>query len=332
MARTTLNDVARLVGVSAKTVSNVVNSTGWVGEDVRQRVLDAIRELDYRPNLAARYLRQGKSGIVALALPDLRNPYFAELASYFVSAAQAKGRTVLVSQTGGSREVERAITEGEGLPALDALALSPLALTSDDLAQRRSTIPMVLLGEQAQFIESPAITHLVMPNVTAAQAAVQHLIDRGRRRIAVVGIQSKGPNASATLRAEGYHLALAANSFPADPQLAREVTDFSRIEGSRAMQSLIDAGIDFDAVFCFNDSLAFGVLTTLATNRIAVPDDVAVVGYDNVDESALTIPPLTTVEPSPKGIARRLFSLITADELQPGRHFIKHKLVIRESS
>jgi DNA-binding LacI/PurR family transcriptional regulator len=98
--RVTLADIAAQVGVSSKTVSNVVNGTGWVGAEVRARVEAAIEELGYRPNLAARHLRSGTSGVLALVLPSLAEPYFAELAAVFVDAAQARGLTVLVAQTG----------------------------------------------------------------------------------------------------------------------------------------------------------------------------------------------------------------------------------------
>ncbi|MFZ2750168.1 MAG: LacI family DNA-binding transcriptional regulator, partial [Propioniciclava sp.] len=101
MARVTLADVAARVGVSAKSVSNVVNGTGWVSDEVRARILDAIADLGYRPNLAARTLRGGHSGLIALVLPDLREPYFAEFASRFVTRAQRRALTVLIAQTGG---------------------------------------------------------------------------------------------------------------------------------------------------------------------------------------------------------------------------------------
>ena len=98
MARVTLADVAARVGVSAKSVSNVVdNGTGWVGDEMRRRILDTIDELGYRPNLAARQLRNGRSGLIALVLPDLREPYFAEFASQFIATAQQRSLTVLVA-------------------------------------------------------------------------------------------------------------------------------------------------------------------------------------------------------------------------------------------
>jgi DNA-binding LacI/PurR family transcriptional regulator len=127
MPRTTLKDVADRVGVSAKTVSNVVNGTGWVTDELRERVRAALVELGYRPNAAARQLRSGRSGMIALAIPELSQPYFAELAAELVRAAQERSITVLVNQTDGRADAERRISDGIDAPVMDGLIMSPLA-------------------------------------------------------------------------------------------------------------------------------------------------------------------------------------------------------------
>lgn len=149
MPRTTLKDVGARVGVSAKTVSNVVNGTGWVTDEVADRVRAAMAELGYRPNLAARQLRSGRSGMIALALPQLAQPYFAELASQLVRAAHERGITVLIQQTDSDVEAERRILSGIGAPAVDGLIMSPLTLGPADLYARTDPTPLLLLGEQA---------------------------------------------------------------------------------------------------------------------------------------------------------------------------------------
>ena len=156
MSRPTLKDVAERVGVSAKTVSNVVNGTGWVADDLKARVREALVEVGYRPNAAARHLRNGKSGMIALAVPELSQPYFAELASAIVRAASERSITVMVNQTDGDPENERIITEGIDAPAMDGLILSPLALSAADLEGRRDKTPLVLLGERSRT--SPSTT------------------------------------------------------------------------------------------------------------------------------------------------------------------------------
>jgi DNA-binding LacI/PurR family transcriptional regulator len=333
MGRVSLSAVADHVGVSAKTVSNVVNGTGRVGEEVRKRVQAAIIELGYRPNLAARHLRHGRSGLLALALPDLKEPYFAELASYFVSAAQERGRTVLVAQTGGDHATERALCSGEDLPAIDALVMSPLALTLADLEHREQAPPLVLLGEQAEAILSADVLHIGMANVPAARAAVEYLIGRGRRRIAAIGVQSAGPSASSELRFRGYREALEAAGLQVDPSLLGQVKDFTRVDGMVAVESLLQDGADFDAVFCFNDSLAVGAIHALDARGIKVPEKVAVMGFDDVDEAKYMVPPLTTVGPSPETVSAQAFAAIDSLAEHPtGRHQIAFELVIREST
>lgn len=297
MARVRLADVAERVGVSTKTVSNVVNGTGYVSAVVRERILATIDELGYRPNLAARQLRNGSSGLLGLCVPSLREPYFAEFASEFVTAAEARGSTVLVTQSKGNRETELSMLECEDLPAVDGLVFSPLTLTRADTEARRSTIPLVLIGEHGEALASDTITHVGPDNAAAAETATRHLIDSGRRRIAAVGLQSRDADSTGHVRFEGYRRALAAAGIPLDPALLVEVDAYHRAEGSAAIERLLADGVAFDGVFCFNDSLAFGALYTLGVHRIAVPDAVAVVGYDNIEEGGFLVPPLTTIDP-----------------------------------
>jgi len=296
MARVRLADIALRVGVSTKTVSNVVNGTGWVGPVVREQVLEAIRELGYRPNLAARQLRGGSSGLLALCVPNLREPYFAEFAAEFVDAARERGQTVLVTQSKGQRAVELQMLESENLPALDGLVFSPLTLTPEDTAARRSTIPMVLIGEHGESLASDTIAHVGPDNSAAAEAATSLLIERGHRRVAVIGLQPPDQDTS-RVRFDGYTRALAAAGIDLDPQLVVEVSRYTRAEGSQAIETLLARGVEFDGVFCFNDTLAFGALYTLGVHRISVPDEVMVIGYDNIEEGGFIVPALSSVDP-----------------------------------
>ena len=216
MGRTTLKDVGDHVGVSAKTVSNVVNGTGWVREDLKVRIREALVELGYRPNAAARQLRSGRSDMVAVALPDLAQPYFAELASELVRAAEDRSITVLINQTNGQADAERRISDGVGIPVMDGLILSPLALTAQDLTTRLDATPIVLLGEHIGVSPFP---HVTVDNTAAAQAATEHLIAGGHRRIAAIGAQPSGPNETSELRLNGYRAALESAGFVVDERL-----------------------------------------------------------------------------------------------------------------
>ena len=141
-----MRDVAERAGVSVKTVSNVVNGTGVVTEHTRHMVEEALSALQYRVNASARQLRSGKSGIIAVALPHLAEPYFAELASELVAAADRRSITLLLNETGGRATAERTFSEGAGLPATDGLILSPQSSSADELNARSNPSPLVILG------------------------------------------------------------------------------------------------------------------------------------------------------------------------------------------
>src|SRR6185312_8720233 len=183
-SRARLKDVAARAGVSVKTVSNVVNGYEHVTPGTRKKVEEALGELGYVPNLAARGLRNGRSGGLALALPELHAPYFAEIAHHVVRAAAERGWTVLVDETEGRLDRERQVAAGIRAHLIDGLILSPLALTAADLDRRAEGVPMVLLGER---VRHDVADRVAVDNVRAARDATAHLLDLGRRRIAAIG-------------------------------------------------------------------------------------------------------------------------------------------------
>ena len=313
MGKTTLKDVGDHVGVSAKTVSNVVNGTGWVSDELRDRVRAALVELGYRPNAAARQLRSGRSGMIALALPDLAQPYFAELASAMVRAADQRSITVLISQTNGQADAERRISDGVGIPVMDGLILSALALGVDDLTTRLDSTPLVLLGEH---IGTSPFPHVTVDNAAAARAATDFLISSGRRRIAAIGAQHTAPKETADLRLTGFRTAMDAAGLPVDDRLICHVDEFQRADGAAAAERLLASGVEFDAIFAFNDLLALGAMHTLISRGIRVPEDVAIVGFDDIDEGRFATPALTTVSPDKDAIARTALDLL----LDPQEH------------
>jgi len=329
MPRTTLKDVAAHVGVSAKTVSNVVNGTGWVTEDLAARVRAALTELGYRPNAAARQLRSGRSGMIALALPELSQPYFAELASELVRAAQERSMTVLVNQTDGRPEAERRISDGIDAPAVDGLILSPLALGAKDLEGRLDTTPLVLLGEH---VGQSAFPHVTVDNTAAAKAATEHLLGLGRRRIAAIGAQDSGPNETSQLRLTGYREALEEAGIEVDERLVLHVDEFHRADGAAAARQIVESGLEPDGVFAFNDLLALGALHGFMTAGVDVPDDVAIIGFDDIEEARYSTPALTSVSPDTGALARTAIDLLFAQPQDPGIHTIGFTIAHRAST
>ena len=308
MRRVGLRDVAARAGVSVKTVSNVVNNTGRVTPATRRRVQEAVEALGYRPNLSARNLRRGRTGVISLALPELAAPYFAELAEAFIRAAEPRSLTVLIDQTDGRLERERLTSEGRRLHESDGLVFSPLAMTAEDLARRTDDTPLVLLGEHA--VGSPH-DHVIVDNRAAAAQAVHHLFSLGRRRVAVIGAQHSGPRDTSELRLAGYRQALAETGVPYDPALVADVTWFHRADGARAMRRLLDLPEPPDAVFCFNDLLALGAIRCAHEQGLRVPDDIAVIGFDDIEEGRFSTPTLSTIAPDRRQIAETALDLLT---------------------
>jgi DNA-binding LacI/PurR family transcriptional regulator len=329
MARPTLKDVADRVGVSAKTVSNVVNGTGWVKDELRERVQVALEEVGYRPNAAARQLRSGRSGMIALAVPELSQPYFAELATELVREAQGRGLTVLVNQTDGRAEVERSISEGVGAPAVDGIIMSPLALGARDLEVRSDSTPLVLLGEH---IGASTFPHVTVDNTAAAKAATEHLLSLGCRRIVAIGAQESGPNETAMLRLAGYRAALEDAGIEVDETLVLPVDGFHREDGARAARIILDDGLEPDGVFAFNDLLALGAMHVLVTSGVRVPDDVALIGFDDIEEGRYSTPALSSVSPATGELVRTAIDLLFDEPAAPGMHTVGFTVAHRAST
>ena len=336
--RTRLRDVAAQAGVSVKTVSNVVNGYVHVAPATRARVQAVLDETGYRPNLTARNLRAGRTGLIALAVPELDNPYFAELTRFVVEEAEEIGWTVLVDQTDGLVEREREVARGFRHQLIDGLILSPAALGRDDLDGRGADdLPLVLIGEK---LGTGPHDHVGIDNVAAAQAATAHLLDLGRRRVAAVGHQpdSSEHTGVAHLRRRGWELAHQSAGLVADDGLLGEVPSFRPEYGAAAMARLLDREPPPDAVFCFNDTLALGVIRCLADRGIRVPGDMAVIGLDDVVEGRFAVPRLSTVAPDKRGIAstavRLLQERLTEGESrrEPRDVRIGFELVAREST
>jgi DNA-binding LacI/PurR family transcriptional regulator len=328
----TLRDVASLAGVSVKTVSNVVNGYAFVKPENRRRVEQALAETGYRPNVGARNLRRGRTGFLALMVPELSIPYFGELAGLVITAAQGQDWSVLIEQTQGTRERERASLASLGPHMVDGAIVSPEALEAEDFAELAHGVPLVMLGEHA--VDVP-IDHVAIDNVLAARTAVGHLAGMGRRRIAAIG---QNPHrGTAALRLEGYRTALAEAGLPQPAELIAPALDYHRRDGAEAMAHLLSLPEPPDAVFCFNDLLAIGAMRAAAERGFRMPGDIAIVGFDNTEESAYSLPSLTTIAPDKTAIAQTAVDLIRrrtehGEEFAPQDVQTPFSLEIREST
>ena len=308
MSAVTMQDVARVAGVSAMTVSNVVNGRPGTTEATRSRVLEAVAELGYEVNLTARQLRVGKTNTIALFVPTIEGAYFAELATHLSSAARDLGLRVAVETTADSAESELAAIRSSRLQIYDGAVVNLLRLDSDDLKDVEFSSPVVFIGER----EMPGgFDHVMMDNVGGAHVATARLIELGARRIALIGGEQAGATPSmATLRTTGYHTALDEHGLAFDPRLIIPGRTYSMSDGYDAIRHLIAADIEFDGVLALTDTAAIGAVRALADENRSVPDDVQVVGFDNIPELDFFIPRISSVDPGTKTIAQTALEML----------------------
>jgi len=309
--RVRLAEVAAYAGVSVATASAVarglVDGNIRVGEDTRRRVEEAIAQLGYRPNAAARALRTRRTGMVGLVVPDVTNPIFPQI----IRAAQIEAeKSDLVVATWDSSNDRR-----RELAALDAILdrqLDGAVLVTDYLATGDLS-PLVDAGVAVaatdERLEMPGVDLVSEDLAGGARDAVGHLIDRGHRRIAHIS----GPAESTVAggRRDGYLAALGEAGLDVDPELIVG-GGFDRETGHKATLELLDMQSPPTAVFAVNDTVAIGVLHACSGRGIQVPEEMAVIGVDNTPEADAVIPGLTTMDVRPAEVGQRLIDAVVS--------------------
>lgn len=322
-----MTDVARRAGVSAMTVSNVINGRSQrVSEPTKRRVLATIAELGYQVNMTARNLRMGRTGVVGLAVPGFEPGYYAELAERLADRLDGHGLRLAVERTGASRTAELDALTSARLSSYDGFVLSVVAGDAADLERLSVDTPVVLIGERAV----PArFDHVLMDNVAGARLATEFLLRSGARRIALLGGESGVEESMPHLRTRGYQEAHAAAGLAVSDELIVH-SEFAARDGYTATRGLVDRGIEFDAVFALTDSAAIGALRALAQTGRRVPQDVQVVGFDNLDDSRFTVPSLTTVEPGNAEMADAICALLV-ERIASGPDPVPARVVMPEA-
>lgn len=330
--RVTLEDVAAEAGVSKSSVSNVINNHPHVRELVRQRVTAAIEKLEYRPQAIGKNLVSGRTGLVALAIPNFAQPYFAEIARAAVGVADQVGMRVVVQQTDNVLEREREAADAWNLGVADGLIFSPSVITDEEIEERRAGMPLVLLGERSKL---DTVDRVGIDSVAIAHLATSHLIETGRSRLVMLGDKTFGDPFVVSEREAGFHAALAEAGLT-EVRPVGSVVDWTRGDGARAMDELISSGADFDAVFCANDLLALGALRSLRRHGLRVPEDVAIIGIDDIEEARFASPSLSSVFIDRAWMAAKAIELLRArlegPEAPPQHLMVPFRLMVRESS
>ncbi|GAA4594664.1 hypothetical protein GCM10023194_62200 [Planotetraspora phitsanulokensis] len=329
--RPSITRVAELAGVSATTVSHTLNGRRPVADSTRRRVLDAIERLGYRPNVLARGLRTSRSQTIGLVIPDITNPFYPALARGLQDVLGPAGYDEIISNTDGDRGMERAAIEQMIARQVDGLAFAVFHTHAEDLLPAiEAGIPVVRLGGRL-VQEGVDVVH--SDDEGGAAEAARYLLERGYRRIGFVcGPEAEGPAAE---RVAGYRAALAEAAAPADPRLVVH-THFSRAGGREGAAALLDLPEPPDAVLCANDIMAIGALETAARRGLRVPDDLAVMGFDDIEAAGLISPGLTTMANPAREIgqacARLLLDRLSGQAAGYREVVIPARLVRRQSA
>jgi DNA-binding LacI/PurR family transcriptional regulator len=319
--KVTMSDVARLAGVSTMTVSNVISNRINVSEEVKERVLVAIRTSGYQMNPSARALKSGRSRVIGFAVPHFGNPYYGMLADLLAEEAQQRGYRIAVERTSGIAEGEATAIAHSRVLHLDGLLLAAVEFDPVVPPVHAHGYPLVLLGEQDL---GGRFDHLMMPNEAGTAAATEHLIDQGCKRIAVVTDGDLHRLTMITRRYNGYRSALEERGITPDREL-QFALDALSWQGARSTgRRIAEADLGIDGVVVFSDIVAIGVMRGLRDRGVRVPEDMRVIGFDDTPQSRFLIPSLSTVAPDHRWTAAKALDLILsriADPTLPPRQY-----------
>jgi LacI family transcriptional regulator len=329
----TRDDVARAAGVSTATVSYVVNNGPRpVSEETRKKVLKVIKNLGYRPNTIARNLRRQRTSTLGLILPDTYNPYFAEVARAVEQTAFDRGFTVILCHS--DYTLERELHYVDVLQAERAAGVIWFPATGNAEPGNRLAeydIPLVVLDRSVEGMQASAV---VADNFRGGYLATQHLIDLGHHRIGCITRPFELHHSQE--RARGYRAALEDHGFSPDERLTVR-GGFRLDDGCQAARTLLSMELPPTAIFAYNDFMAIGALRAAVECGLKVPEDLSIVGFDDIPQSAFTCPALTTIrlpkhEMGCKG-AELLLDLIDGKSPPAERSApLDVKLIVRESS
>jgi LacI family transcriptional regulator len=333
----TMYDVARLAGVSQPTVSRVLNSnetTVQISNETRQRVLDAVSQLGYRPNVVARGLRTQRTQTVALLIADLANAFYHPLARSVQDVARQHDYEVLISNSDHLYENEIHFCEIVSRRLVDGVIMVPIHITAEDIEHYFGSThtPITVLGGQ---IKHPDIDEVFADDEQATYEAVRWMIDeRGYRNIGFIGVSEDLP--PGPRRFHGFMRALNEGGLTLDPRFVLK-GDFTMESGVAAAKELLKVGELPRALFVLNDLMAIGVILTLQEAGVAVPRDVAVMGFDDIPEAQIVRPALTTIAQDPRFIGQKLaeslFNRIQNPDQESRQIFeAECKLVVRDSA
>lgn len=330
----TIKEVAKKSGVSVGTVSAVIRGESWVSEGTRRKVLKVIKELNYRPNPLGRSLRTQKTGVIGLAVTDITNPFFPLIVRAVENYLRKFNYGIILCDTNEDyaigidvmhvlvdRMVEGIILVGDVLPENE---LEDIITTTN--------IPVVAVERDYNIYD---LSVVLVDSVKGGYIATRHLLNLGYREIAIItGPIESERNYSSIGRLEGYKKALREEGLEIKPEFIIK-SDFTFNGGFTSMKEFLDRGNKPEAVFASNDLMAIGAMVAIKERGFRIPDDIAIVGYDDTPEASFTEPPLTTVHLSMEELgtqaAKFIIDSIKNKDFVPQKYVMPVDIVIRES-
>lgn len=287
----TLKMVAERAGVSVNTASRAINNKSDINEETKKRVLKVAQELGYVQNATAVALRTKKTRTLGVVIADNRNPFYAEVLNGIEEAAREKNYHIILANTQRDYQKEEEAINLLLAKRVDGLLVTPVQDRNDDIKKLiEANIPFVIVGRDFENIEVDAVYN---DEVKGGFFATEYLIKKGHKRIAFInGFLHKSP---AQGRLEGYKKALKEHGIPLVDMMV-SVGDIDVEDGYERTKQMLEKNLDFTAIFAYNDMMAFGAMQVIKEKGLRIPEDIGLVGYDDIPFSSLISPSLTTIK------------------------------------
>ncbi len=331
----TLKEIAKKLNLSISTVSRALNNHPDISEETKKKVNDLATSLNYIPNIFAKGFRSHKSNIIGVIVPNITHYFTTTLIRGIIEEASLQGYRVIVSESNNDVNKQTEMLNTMLQFGVDGVLMSISKMTRDvdDILKVLNTIPLILFDKASNKIPC---TQVVINEEEAAYNVVEHLINTGKKRIAIIKESEYSYNSEK--RYEGYLRALKENSIEIDDKIILSVDDISMRQGKRMTNVLLTLKEKPDAIFAITDTAAIGVIKTLKKINIKIPEDIAVVGFSNSLNSLIIEPKLTTVDQPGQKIGSTAVKYLIEEinnpnEIQVNKTIeIKTNLIIRDSS
>lgn len=325
----TINDIARIAGVSKGTVSYVLNNKPGVSNEVREKILRIVEEFGYKPNKIAQALAGKKTNFIALVIPDISDVFYAKIIKGVEKTLSKNGFFLNLYSTHANPEKEHQVFDFLNSGFVDGIIVMAYHIEEKFIKKIINTgIPVV-------FIDYPFdnnVYSVIVDNEEGGFKATEYLISLGHKRIAF--IHGSKDAWDSDFRFKGYLKALEKYNIPFNEKLISR-GDFTREGGYKAVKELLNSGEEFTAIFCANDHMALGAIKALKEKELNIPEDISIIGFDNIEASALSNPPLTTIMQPIYQLgemsAKILLKLLSGEKLEQKKFLLKTQLIERKS-